>query len=647
MRIWPVLALGLLLVGFAPPAQAQTGGLETEVPFLAPQVASGDLPPMIERLPAAPAIAEFDFGEMPGQYGGQIRTLLARPKDVRQLHVYGYARLVGYDRDLNLRPDILADVDVIEGRIFTLHLRPGHRWSDGHPFTTADFRYWWEDVVQDTDLSLAGAPLEMRVNGQEPVVTILDEVTVRYEWPAPNPNFLPALARPNPLLIYRPAHYLSQFHRKHQTPQRIADLVTQENVRDWVALHFRKDRLYRMDNPEIPSLQPWIPLTEAPADRFVFERNPFYHRIDPSGRQLPYVDRVVATIADGGLIPAKTGAGESDLQGRALGFGNYTFLKQAAERNGYKVHLWKQAAGSHLALYPNLHTQDPVWRSLMREADFRRALSLGINRAELNQVVYYGLAMPQNNSALPGSPLYDPAIARLYTGFDQDMANQLLDGLGLTERDSAGTRLLPDGRPLELVVEAGGAGSEIADILQLIGDSWRGIGVRLLTRPVQVELLKNRVFTGSTLLSVWKGAENGLITPDSAPREFVPTRQNQYQWPAWGQFLETKGMSGEPVDMPIAGRLLELGEIWEKALDRQTRAQAWREILAIHADQQFTIGLVSEVLHPVVISARLRNMPEEGIWNWDPGAHFGLYQPDRFWWDDPERRAETTPEGPS
>ena len=78
-----------------------------------------------------------------------LETLIGKEKDVRRLVVYGYARLVGYNEKLELEPDILKDVTVEDGRIFTFHIRKGHRWSDGHPFTSEDFRYFWEDVQNE------------------------------------------------------------------------------------------------------------------------------------------------------------------------------------------------------------------------------------------------------------------------------------------------------------------------------------------------------------------------------------------------------------------------------------------------------------------------------------------------------------------
>src|SRR3546814_20061208 len=111
-----------------------------------------------------------------------------------------------------------------------------------------------------------------------------------------------------------------------------------------------------------------------------------------------------------------------------LNFSDYTFLKAAEERSGYQVRLWKTVRGAQLALYPNLNVADPVWRALNRDARFRQALSLGINRAETNQVIYYGLCLPANNLVLPDSPLAQTAYGEADPAFDPTQDTQLLDG---------------------------------------------------------------------------------------------------------------------------------------------------------------------------------------------------------------------------
>ena len=479
-------------------------------------------------------------------------------------------------------------------------------------------------------------PKILLVDGVPPTVEFLDEHTVRYSWPSPNPLFLNALAGARPLYIYQPSHYLKQFHGKYADPDVLQAAVEESGKRKWEALLIDKGRQYRFSNVDLPTLQPWVNVTAPPADRFVFERNPFYHRIDTAGRQLPYIDRVVVNITDKSLIPAKTGYGDSDLQGRNIRFEDYTFLKAGEKSNGFKVRRWRTATGSQIALYPNLTVEDPVWRGLMRDVRFRRALSLSIDRHKINQVVYYGLAREGADTVLPDSPLYQETYQSAWSAFDVDQANALLDEIGLTEWSDS-TRLLPDGRPLEIIIDTSGESTEETDVLELIKQDWAQVGISLFTKPSQREVFRNRVFSGQAIMTVWAGLENGVPTADMSPQELAPTAQTQLQWAKWGQFFETNGSAGEPPDMPIVQTLAQLNEDWRLAKHRDQRFEIWREMLEIHSDQVFSIGVLNGIWHPVVVSDALRNVPEEGLYNWDPGAFFGIYKPDTFWLSE-ERR---------
>jgi len=625
-------AVLLLLAGL--PALADGPPVLVETPALAGAVASGAVPPIGQRVPQEPLVASG----APGRPGGDLRVLMAGPKDTRLMVVYGYARLVGYTTGLKFAPDIAKSVDIDEDRVFTFHLREGHKWSDGEPFTADDFRYWYEDVALNPELSPSGLVRELLSQGEKPLVEFLDPLTVRYSWKHPNPLFLPALAGPSPLFLYQPAHYLKQFHAKYADKEKLKDLVKQRKQRNWVALYNRVDNAYRNDNPDLPSLEPWTLETRPPADRFVFKRNPYFHRVDSAGRQLPYIDRVLMNISDSKIIPAKTGAGESDLQARYLRFDNYTFLKDAEARNGFAVRLWRTAPGSQLALYPNLNNNDPVWRALFRDVRFRRALSIAIDRHEINQAIYYGLAKEGLNTVLPESPLYKPIFRKSWAEFDLAHANRLLDELGL-KRGGDGVRLLPDGRPLQIIVETAGESTEESDVLELIRDTWSEAGIKLFSRPSQLQVFRERIFSGETMMAISKGFDNGLVTADTPPMEFVPMSQQQLQWPKWGQYAETKGRAGEAPDMPLGRDLLTLLGDWFNTEAEADRKTIWEKILAVHADQVPTIGLVAGVPQPVVINNKLRNVPDEGVYNWDPGAHFGMYRPDAFWFATDEQAA--------
>ena len=626
-----VLACWVSMLGVAALAQPvpQNGG------FWQSEVDKGNMPPVAERLPDLPLIVDLAAkGREPGKAGGLLRTMVSRSKDIRQMVVYGYARLVGYDENYDLVPDILWKFENEGNRKFTFHLRPGHRWSDGHPFTSADFEYYWKNIVNNEELTPGGVSELLLADGKPPRVSFPDEVTVIYEWESPNAQFLRALARANPPFIYRPAHYLKQFHADFADEAELKAKMREKRVRSWAALHNRLDNMYKFDNPQLPTLQPWMSASAQAGTRSLFVRNPYYHRMDTNGVQLPYIDIVEMTIVAGGLIAAKTNAGEVDLQARGLSFRDISILKKGELDGGqYKTNLWANGAASQIAIYPNLNFNDPVWREVLRDVRVRRALSMAIDRRMINRALYFGLGKEGGMTVLARSPLFDPKNLLAWSLYDPGLANQLLDEAGLTERRPDGIRLLPDGRPMELVIETAGERQEVENALQIITDTWRDVGVKLVMRPLDRDILRNRVYTGVTMASVWFGWDNGIPTASTPPDYLAPKQQEFLAWPKWGQYYQTHGGSGEPPDLYPAQRLMELSHDWETATTEEARAAIWREMLKIHADQVFGIGILSEAPQPVVVANNLRNVPTTGTWAWDPGAHFGLHRPDEFWFD--------------
>ncbi len=606
-----------------------------ESAFWKTEVDAGNLPPVQDRIPQEPLVVDLEAkGRTYGKQGGTLRTMVTRSKDIRQMVVYGYARLVGYDADYNLVPDLLASFENEGNRKFTLHLRKGHKWSNGAPFTSEDFRYWWEDVANNELLSPSGPPDFLRVEGKMPTVSFPDETTVIYEWEDPNPNFLQSLAQARPPFIYRPSAFLKKYHEKYADKDQLAFEVDDARVKSWAALHNKLDNLYKYDNHELPTLQPWLNASSGKKIRHNFVRNPYYHRIDANGVQLPYIDVVEMEIVAPGLVAAKANAGETDLQGRGLDFRDASILKKGEEKGNYKTLLWKTGVASQIAIYPNLNFDDDAWRTVLRDVRVRRALSLAIDRQTINQALYFKLAHPAAMSVLPASPFYNEENAQAWAQFDIAQANALLDEAGLDKRDRNGIRLLPDGRPMELVIETAGERQEVENALQIVTDNWREIGVKLVMRPLDRDILRNRVFSGNTMASVWFGWDNGIPQLYTSPIYLAPTDQVFLSWPKWGQYHQTGGSAGEPPDLPEAQRLMELAHDWQIATDDDQRRAAWVEMLKIHADQVYAIGILNGAPQPIVVSNRLRNVPQQAMWAWDPGAHFGVHRPDEFFFAD-------------
>ncbi len=630
-REFTALAMGALLT----PRLLRAAPLPElkETPSLADKVKAGNLPPVDKRVPEVPAVvSHFAGSDGVGQPGGHINILIGSARDTRLMTLYSNARLIVYDDQFKLQPDILESYEVKDSREFTFKIRAGHKWSDGTPFTTEDFRYFWEDVANNKELSSSGPSVELLVGGKPPKVEIIDELTIKYTWDGPNPHFIESQARAAPLFLYRPAHYLKKFHAKYTPTEEITKGAPGGDKKGaWVQVHRRHDVMYANDNVDLPTLNAWKLATPTPAQRFTFERNAYYYRIDEKGQQLPYLDQVIFTVAAPNLIPAKAGLGEADLQPRFINMRDYTFLRKSAKSSKVDVRLWTEGSCSKLALYPNLNAKDEGWRNLMRDARFRRALSLGIDRDEINEVVYLGLAKPSNNIVMQRSDLFKPEYATKWADYDPKAANRLLDEIGMSKRNDFGVRLMADGRPATIVVEHASEATEDTDTLSLIADHWKKIGIKLLFKPQTVNNFRLRVFSGDAIMTAYAGYVTAVPTPNTSPSEFCPTQQGGLQWSRWGMFVQSNGKQGEKCDFQPVAQLLELYHAWEKGKDAEARRKVWDQILSINVEQVFSIGTVNGILQPIVVSPKLKNVPKEGYWAWDPGGYIGLYKPDTFW----------------
>ena len=200
--------------------------------------------------------------------------------------------------------------------------------------------------------------------------------------------------------------------------------------------------------------------------------------------------------------------------------------------------LWESGSGSQLALYPNLNAKDETWRKLMRDVRFRRALSLGIDRDELNEVVYIGLAKPSDNTIMPRSALFKPEYATKWANHDPKQANKLLDEIGLDKRSDDGIRLLPDGRPATIIIEHTSEETDEADAMYLVADHWKKVGIKLLFKPQTAENFRLRTFSGEAIMTAYAGVTTAVPTVDTSPKEFAPVMQGGLQWSRWGMFVE-------------------------------------------------------------------------------------------------------------
>ncbi|HRR91843.1 MAG TPA: ABC transporter substrate-binding protein, partial [bacterium] len=375
-------------------------GRFSESPQLTELVRQGKLPSLEERTPKELVIIE-PWEEI-GQYGGTWRRAWLGLSDGAGPFKIAYEHLLRWNVDgSDVVPNIVKKYDVSkDGRNFTFYLREGMKWSDGTPFTTDDIKFWFEDITLNKELTPT-FPSWLTTEGKPCTFKVRDKYTFTVSFSKPNAIFPMQLAYFGGFVA--PAHYLKQFHPKYTDSKKLEEMAKDAGFQFWYQLFGFKNNW--LQNPELPSLWAWK-LTSAPtATLMVLERNPYYWKIDPAGNQLPYIDKIThELVQDPEMINMKAVQGDIDMQMRNIRLQNYTLLMENRDKGNYRVFKWTTASGADFMLEPNQNVKDPVLKKLFQDRKFRFALSLAINREEINQLVFLGLGKPRQASLISASP---------------------------------------------------------------------------------------------------------------------------------------------------------------------------------------------------------------------------------------------------
>jgi ABC-type dipeptide transport system, periplasmic component len=609
-----------------------------EAPMLTERVEAGELPPVEERLPKNPMVVT-PF-ESVGQYGGTWRLVMNSPSDIATP-----ARTIGYEnfvRSVTWQPgmdqtDIVPDVimNVAEnvevnedGTEYTFHLREGHKWSDGEPFTADDVMFWYEDVYSNTELFPSKPTWSVR--GDKPlVVEKIDDTTVKFVFGAANGLLLQYMATPsnateqNEPFAY-PRHYLEQFHPKYNEAAAGSD---------WVQNFHAKADMWR--NPEMPRLHPWIVtqgIGEGSGTQLIAERNPYYFKVDTEGNQLPYMDRVtIDIITDPQVTLLKAANGDFDMVDSYIGFvttpeNRGTFFDNQ-ETGGYEFYEVLPNRANLMIISLNMTHKDPVKRELFSNKTFRQALSTAINRGEVIELVWLGQGLPYQTVERPESPLFDEEMATQFTEFDIAKANEMLDSIGLTEKNADGIRLMSDGRPLQFTIDISVIRQPWIDSAELIKGYWRQIGVDLLINTSDTTALNQRVEANDHDAAVWSASGGADTIFD--PKYYFPSSWAAFYATTWGQWFTKDTNPEEPPEAPK--RQMELYQQLFAETDATQRVGLMREILAISKDEFYTIGVMQPTADYGIINARLTNVPGVMLASTEY-AHPGAANPEQFYY---------------
>ncbi|MBV7332317.1 ABC transporter substrate-binding protein [Chloroflexi bacterium TSY] len=608
-------------------------GTYNESPMLAEQVSAGTLPPVDERLPQEPLVIEPV--EETGQYGGTWRAV-----DSDSL---GWTRqtimvepFLKWERDVNgMRPNLLESWEWNEDATeLVVHFRKGIRWSDGEPLTADDYLFWWNDMVLNEDVPV-GPPGGTTVGGQAMQVEKVDDFSLKYTFAAPNPLFLENHSRGHyhSSAFVVPSHYLEQFHPAYNDVVEDAnDLVDRYNVGS------------RLHYPDMPTFNAWMLVEYQSGQRAVFERNPYYWKVDSAGNQLPYIDRMEVEITEGNpteLVALKAIAGELDIQVRDLSLQDVPLVMENAEAGDYRVIMWNRGDYAWPWLILMYDYPDEGIVDLMYTQAFRQALSHAIDRDRINNIAALGLAKARQFALSPESPEFQSESGRAtyeawessYANHDPAQAESLLDEIGVVDADGDGWRDRPDGTELELIVDMIANDTKTVDSMDLVKEDWETIGLKTALNPIAGDVMNQRAQAGEIMIRAWGSAAAwGLI---SAATVWTPVEGVTYALGGVRIGQSYVNADAENAVEPRPGSMLEkLQDAYTElvsTVDPAEREAKLLEAYQIHIDEgPISIGTVGEHVSPVIVKNNVRNVQDTGlVAGWDLGFP-GSADPEQF-----------------
>jgi peptide/nickel transport system substrate-binding protein len=618
----------------------------SEAPQLAALVKAGKLPPVAERVGQDPLVIK-PLREI-GKYGGTWRAGFTGPADFWN----GFRCCSGPDHLMfwdytgdKVMPNLARGLEMQDGgRAWLLQLRRGMKWSDGKPFTADDFVFWFEDIYRNKDL-IPTPSAAMAINGKQGVIEKVDTYTVRYKFPEPYFMLPDVLAGSTDLagqmFGYRgmggfaPAHYMKQFHPKYAGAAELDRKVKEAKFDSWVRMFLAKNDWAL--NPDLPVLSAWKTVTPINTPTWTLERNPYSVFVDTAGNQLPYIDRVVLTLAENlEVLNLRVVAGEYDYASRHVDLGKLPVFIENQQKGGYKVYLDPGDYGGDMIIKFNLnYDADPEIGKWFNTADFRRALALGIDRDQINETFWLGTGTPSSVVPADGNK-YNPGpqYRKMWATLDIKKANEMLDKLGLAKKDGDGYRLRADGKGrLRIeIMTLGGQFVQYTQIAEMIREQWKKIGIDLRVQEVERSLALKRTEANEQQLGAWNndGSEHLFTFPLHVfPFELAAVASSGPLYVKWFHSAGAQGKEPEP-------RMKELMEKWKKAfgVPEKERIQLGKDIWKIAAEEVYIIGVIG--MGPAsmgvrVVKNNMGNIPSRQ-YNSPDGKTPGISRPATFFY---------------
>ncbi|GIK72354.1 MAG: peptide ABC transporter substrate-binding protein [Chloroflexota bacterium] len=601
----------------APAAAAPSGEVAKEAPSLAAAVAAGTLPPLEERLPKVPFVvgpgvllSEENVPDWaPGQYGGTLNTAHSVADWAPDVFVMLNEPLLSAP-DLSvqgIRGNVLESFEVSDDNtVFTFKMREGLKWSDGTPVTTEDVRFTWENIYGNDKLFPGGVPARFRTGydpGGDPMtLEILDDYTFKLTATKPYGGFLRNITIEGwngYTVLVNPSHVLKKWHPDFTPIEEMAEELAKNNLTDewWTLFTSQK----RCENWHVtadrcigfPTLNPWISVPSETTGVKVFDRNPYYWKVDTEGKQLPYIDRIVSVqVEDVEMVNQRVLAGDVDFLRESTALVKVPLYKENEERGGFRTVLTDMHVDSSI-LYLNQTFPDETWRKLAQDIRFRQALSLAIDRDEIIESVYYGFA---------SKPLV--SVGEEFSQYDVARANALLDEMGLTERGANGMRMV-DGQPFSILLEHGAHAPDLAPVAELVSEHLKDIGIDVQVKQIDPTLWGQRIDANEIMATMFWGHDQGW---DSDYSGNAMNRVGR----AWQLWYNTGGAQGEEPPQWVMDMYALDAARWSAVSGSDEFNRLKEETFAWSRANLPMITIVEQVKYPMIAAKNLRNVATAG-----------------------------------
>ncbi|WP_324764447.1 ABC transporter substrate-binding protein (plasmid) [Sinorhizobium meliloti] len=585
-------------------------------------VKAGKLPPVAERLPTEPMV--YKTGNMPdgmGVYGDVMRHVIGgRPEgwnySAGQTQGWGGIDIGMFECLTRTAPLFQVEADDMEplpnlakswdwsedGRKLTMHLIEGAKWSDGDPFDADDVMFYWEDNVLDSSVSpLNGATPE--TFGEGTTLKKIDQYTVEWSFKEAFPRqHLFAMAYGT--FCPGPSHILKTKHPKY------AGTTYNEYKNGFPAEYMN-----------LPVMGAWVPVAYRPDDIIVLRRNPYYWKVDEAGNQLPYLNEVHYKLSTWADRDVQAIAGSGDISNLEQPENFVESLKRAANESaparlafgprviGYNMHMNFSGNG-----WGDPDERAKAVRELNRNLDFRKAVTMAVDRKKLGEALVKGPFTAIYPGGLSSGTSFYDRNSTIYYPHDLEGAKALLEKVGLKDTDGNGFVNFPadnlGGRDVEIVLLVNSDYSTDRNLAEGMVGQMEKLGLRVVLNALDG---KQRDAAN------YAGRFDWMIHRNTA--EFASVVQNTPQLAPTGPRTSWHHRAPEGGEVDVMPHEQELVDIVNKFIasnDNDERTELMKQYQKVATTNVDTVGL-TEYPGALIINKRFSNIPPGApifMFNW-------------------------------